>query len=303
MSNKTKIGQANAKTLTAMKLAVVSFAAVFLAPAQSAAQGFETDFGSAERLNLVSELAVLTVRIPTTACNIDTGFAADDNRKLIEGTLQEFDTIVTVLRNGDPERGVIGEETRPQTFRAIEAVRSGLEDLKVHAGAESSDRGELLSSADSLYEAVDALSIQISAQYSNPTALLRSDAILLDVAGRQRVQLGRVAEATCMVLADTADVEAVDNLESSMALFSRTLDGLSNGIPNLGLPPPPNADIKAALANASTQWNSLKSNLERILDADAPDTEERETILAGLGDLERLLGEIALMYVSSSKLN
>jgi len=119
----------------ASALAAVAMIA-FASPA--AANGFNTDVGSSERINLSGQLGTLSERITAAACNLDAGIATTESGAVLKISTHHFSRIHDALMFGNRGFGILGEEQRPRTLQAINALNAHWLPLQEEANATKS---------------------------------------------------------------------------------------------------------------------------------------------------------------------
>lgn len=79
-------------------------------------------------------------------------------------------------------------------------------------------------------------------------------ALLIDLYERQRMLGNKIAKNVCLISKGGQHPELFEDLSGTLQLFGASLDAFQNGLPDVGVPKPPNAEIAAHLANARTHW-------------------------------------------------
>lgn len=269
---------------------------------------FVQDIGSSERINLSGKLRMLSQRIPAAACNLNAGIAPDDSAAVLNAAFAEFDQILTGLEVGDETLGIIGVEERPRTLRVIQEVHTKLEpfhdalDNMADDGPTDTAVEQLADSNMELLEIVKLLVSEISAQYSNPAALLQSDAMAIDIAGRQRLLTQKASKEICLIMSDINAAASRETLGATINMFETSLGALQNGMADAGLNPPPNDDIIQGLATVHDDWFAVKDQLDAVLAGQTLSEADRATVFRALNTTMANMNTVVGMYSEASKL-
>lgn len=289
----------------AMFGAITAFGLTFATPVL--ANGITQDVGSSERVNLSGQLGTLSERITAAACNLSAGIATTESQAVLQISTHHFSRINKALLEGNRGFGILGEETRPRTLQAINDLNAKWEPLQEMANgtqAASNDVSSVTSLAeqsDPLQKEAQILVSEITGQYADPAALLHSDALLLEIAGRQRMLANRLSKNVCLIASDVRDTEAMDELAETITLFDTSLNALQFGLESVGVRPPPNAAIEAGLAVVAEEWVAIRPILEATLAGEKLSDEKRaEVFLAFLG-MEGRMNNVVTQYMKNSK--
>lgn len=219
------------------------------------------DIGASERIDLSGRLHMLSQRIAASTCSLEAGVEPSISKGIMAGSAAEMDRIMNALTNGNPLMKIIGAEDDPRVLSSISKVtenwtpvRAVLADM--HENGESQNSLSLVASWNEPYfEYASLLVSEISAEYANPADLLQRDAILVDLAGRQRMRTQMMLKQACetwMGRADSAD------LVETVGVFERTLDALLNGAPDVGISKAPTPALENALQAVQSDWTAIK---------------------------------------------
>ncbi|MCK0121697.1 type IV pili methyl-accepting chemotaxis transducer N-terminal domain-containing protein [Loktanella sp. F6476L] len=287
------------------KGAVAAISLLAASPAMSA--DITKDVGSSERVNLSGQLGTLSERITAAACNLSAGVATTEAAAVLHISTHHFSRINQALLAGNRGFGILGEETRPRTLRAIEDLNAKWEPLQELANgleAASNDIGaveSLAEQSDPLQREAQILVSEITGQYADPVALLHADALLLEIAGRQRMLSNRMSKNVCLIASDVHDEEAMAELSETITLFEISLGALQNGMESVGVRPPPNDAIAAGLQVVADEWATIRPVLEATLGgAELTDEMRAEVFLAFLG-MEGRMNNVVTQYMKNSK--
>ncbi len=277
----------------------VLVAALLSFPALSRAQDSEAAY---MRLDLASELRADTQKMARLACYIGAGFHAQEHRAMLQETLDQFETVLHALQNGDVARG-LGAETNARILSAMGELAHDwpVYSARLHAvlnGADLSPSGVAALDLESLsmLEKADTLSNRIA--NVNGEALENLPLIMslsIDMAGRQVMRTEKIAKEACLI---GSGVEAAQNrqaLERTVKVFGNTLDALIEGYPGL-IVRAPSLEIKSLLEDARQIWAAPAAALVSLYSGGEISDGDRMTIGAGLEQVAAKLREAAALY-------
>lgn len=305
----TQAGQGAAKRraplASKMKTAVAAIAVVCATSAS--ANDITKDVGSSERVNLSGQLGTLSERITAAACNLSAGIAITESQAVLQISTHHFGRIRSALLEGNRGFGILGEETRPRTLQAIDDLTAEWEPIQDIANATqpaSNDVdaiGSLAAKSEPLQREAQILVSEITGQYADPVALLHADALLLEIAGRQRMLANRVAKDVCLIASDVSDAEAKEGLQNSITLFETSLNALQFGLESVGVRPPPNAAIEAGLGVVASEWAAIKPMLDASLNGETHSDAVRAEVFLALLGIEARMNNVVTQYMKNSK--
>ncbi len=120
----------------------------------------------------------------------------------------------------------------------------------------------------------------------------KSDGVVINLAGKQRMLSQKMTKEALGV---SQDIEKVESLKKTSALFDKTLKGLISGDSGLGLPPTKAPHILTQLNAISGIWKGFKKNLDVV----AANAYDRNVSLAYINsnnvDLLKKLNEAVLL--------
>lgn len=309
VKNTTEVGKVQVKSRSTFVLTITgAIAAIGLSCATPAmANGITKDVGSSERVNLSGQLGTLSERITAAACNLSAGIATTESQAVLQISTHHFSRINQALLVGNRGFGILGEETRPRTLQAINDLNAKWEPLQEMANGMAASSNDVASvdslagQSNPLQREAQILVSEITGQYADPVALLHADALLLEIAGRQRMLSNRMSKNVCLIASDVQDEAAMAELAETMALFEASLNALQNGLESVGVRPPPNDAIAAGLAVVAEEWNTMRPVLEATLGgAELSDETRAQVFLAFLG-MEGRMNNVVTQYMKNSK--
>ncbi|MEM9970519.1 MAG: type IV pili methyl-accepting chemotaxis transducer N-terminal domain-containing protein, partial [Pseudomonadota bacterium] len=232
--------------------------------------GIVENVGAQERINLSGKLRMLSQRIPAAACHFALGIDTAASKDMLAGATEEFDQILTALEVGDPELGIIGEETRRKTLIRVFSLREAWEPFKAAAlsvaNGENTDANleALIAGNIDVLDRAKVLVSELVGQYSNPADMVQADSMVIDIAGRQRMLTQKMSKESCIMMTDYATPETADALAGTMQMFETSLEALRFGLPAAGIKGPPTSGISSGLGLVDDNWKSVKPMLEAV---------------------------------------
>lgn len=275
----------------------------------AAAQNFAADVGSSERINLAGQLSTLSQRIIASACNLNAGIAVRESNAVLQISTNQFERINDALLYGNRGFGILGEEARPRTLRAITELYDvwtplQAEALEARVGETQEDLiGSLAEQSNAVLEEANILVSEITAQYADPVALLHADALLIDLAGRQRMLSQRMSKAICLIASGIAVEESLEELQATMELFEVTLTALRNGLESVGVRPPPTERIEEGLQFVVEEWNAIRPVMDAVILGGEIDAPMRARLFGAFLGMEARMNNVVFMYDKNSKLD
>ncbi|MEM9343125.1 MAG: hypothetical protein AAGA87_08780 [Pseudomonadota bacterium] len=218
-------------------------------------------------MNLSSRLHLLTEDVAATSCRINADIALEDDARHLATLIEAFEAALSGLEHGDNRLGIPTPEARAGLIARISEVRETLQPIKASAErlldgtAVEADKAVLSKNHRDLMSKVEILAADVLGAYSNPVALLQSDAVTLNFLGRQRALATELARTACGVYSNNSDIGSQDELREAMQIYELTYTALANGMADAGISPPPSAAVQGALEDSIAFWDSKKANL------------------------------------------
>lgn len=262
------------------------------------------DIGASERIDLSGRLHMLSQRIAASTCSLEAGVAPSISTGILMGSADEIDRIMNALKNGNPLMKVIGAETDPRVLASIERVndqwgpvRDVIDEMQ-QTGYEGEDLSMFETWNIPYFQDANLLVSEISAQYSNPSDLLQRDAILVDLAGRQRMRTQMMLKQACEIWSDGA---ATDDLAATIDLFGRTHEALLNGESSVGIDEAPTPDIRTALEALGQDWSDIQNMLSAIAGGAEVEGSAQTQLYLGLNEMLIKADGIVAKYTKYAK--
>ena len=166
------------------------------------------------------------------------------------------------LRNGNPQLG-LSPERHPDVLNAwaqMDLIWGGLNGVYEGAIATGqSDPGTLaiaVDLTDTVTDGATQLVAALRAAYAEqlgPQGF--GSALLIDLYERQRMLGQKIAKDVCMLHLEPGSPVRLENLNKVLAIFRLSLDAFQNGLADVGVPPPPSAEIAEQLGQAKASWS------------------------------------------------
>ena len=260
--------------LLAASLSSPLFAQTEATPAQSGdtATNAADAENAAERIALAGELRMLSQRVVSAACFLHAGLEPDSSRETLALAVAEFETIAAALQFGNADLGITLAEERPRTLAGLMKLAEQWAPIGEHVRKVSGGEGSLedisaisAQSAD-LLDTINRLVVQITSQYARQTTVLTSDALRLDLAGRQRTLAQQIAKNGCLIAASIDANDSAAELRTAAANFEASMDALRFGREDVGILPPPDQAIVDSLADVARQWSFMSRIVTSLAD-------------------------------------
>lgn len=269
---------------------------------------FLEDIGASERINMSGKLRMLSQQIPAAACNLHAGIEVEQSKTALHAAKEKFDTIIAALEFGDANLGIIGQEGRLKTLAAIGSVHATYDPMRAAFSSIEETGGteaEVLAMAEhniGILLAAKVLVSEISGQYTNPAALSPSDALMIDVAGRQRMLTQKISKEICFITSGIHANASMAVLGSTINMFETSLNALHFGMENAGISPAPTDEIIAGLERVQADWEEIGALVKHIAMGGTIDDAERTIIFTGLNRTMSDMNTVVGLYVASAKL-
>jgi hypothetical protein len=268
---------------------------------------FVEDTGSANRIVAASYLRTFSQEIPAAVCHLHQGIDVEEATELLIFSVATFDAIALALLDGNEAMGIIGGETRRKTIVELEAliaIWEPVHDAALAVLADPSDAAAaaiVYDSTDVMLEKTYHFLSEIEGEYANPVEVLQSDVMLLEVSGRMAAMTQRMAYEACRVWSGDGTDELISELEKTIQIFEASMGALSNGMPELGVKPPPTPEIAQGLDVVAADWSTIRGYLDQVLSGAAVSVEVREDLYHQLAVKLHKVEEIEGLYQAFSK--
>lgn len=228
----------------------------------------DDDSGSA-RISVASKLNLEARALLVEACNLAHAPEAASAEALGRG-IAGFEQKLTGLREGDLALALRAPEAARRVLRAIDEVEAAWVPVatqlrKVARGGEvqADAFAAALNASGVLSEATGSLLAIVSGEYSNAEKFAFGAVMAVNILDRQTLLIRDMALHSCIIRAGLPEATASEAaLAESKDIFSASMEGLVNGLPQAGLMAPPTDSVKAALEVASAEWGGYATMLD-----------------------------------------
>lgn len=276
-------------------------------PVQPVLVQLQADRSGPARIELSGRLRMLSQRIVSSACHAAAGIVPEMSAPMLRIASDEFDRILGALRFGDAKLSILSPEESGKVKAEIAAVREVWDPMYAQIQAYgnrpiSIDLANSLSDqAVVLLDRTMMLYNHASSEYGNPALMLRPDAMLVDLAGRQRTFAQQISKNACLTA--EGDTTVLAELKETIEVHGTGLQALRYGLPEAGILPPPTDAIAETLDEAIADWNTVEPMLARAVAGEQLTPAERQAVfVAGYG-LGAKMDFLAWRYIQHSKNN
>lgn len=265
------------------------------------------DVGASERIDFAGRLHMLSQRIAASSCNLEAGVETEISRGLLAGSTLELKRIMQALRYGNPRMKIIGEEDNPRILSVFNGIETQWTPVNLtitsvlEQGGSQQDFEVISRWNEPFLEASKLLVSEIAAEYSDPADLLQRDAILVDIAGRQRMRTQLILKQACAIWKDGGTQAEKDALFDTIQMFERTLTALRYGSEDAGFTAAPTPELEAALSTLAREWDKTKLSLATVAQGRALSDAAKGELYLTLNEMLIQSGGIVSQYARFSK--
>ena len=146
-----------------------------------------------------------------------------------------------------------------------------------------------------LLELTTILAADITGRYAHPFEITAADALMIELAGRQRMLTQKMAKDSCEIWTDYNAEAAKVDLEETMQIFEASLMALRYGMPEAGVMAAPTDIIEKDLDVLLSRWEVIKANQQTLVDGGELTAEQKTEIFHDLqielADLDKLVAD------------
>lgn len=269
---------------------------------------FIEDANGSERINFAGKLRMLTQRLASYSCAVASGVDTENSILVLQAAAGEYSKIINGLEFGDPDLNINSAETKRKiTYKinekleawvpfhtAVQSLINDPSDAQAIAYISENNMGLLQHAKD--------LVVVISATYSNPSEMLQSDAMLIDIAGRQRMLSQKMGKEICAVVSGNTALGTSEVFEQTMNTFETSLLALRDGFAAAGISAPPTPEINEQIQLIWSDWETVKQDLAKLAESGFKSLEAEAEALHHLDDILVDMNRAVIMYTQNAKL-
>lgn len=271
--------------------------------------GFVDDIGQSERMNFSGKLRMLSQRIPGTACYAHANIEKEKSSALLEAAMTEFDQIIYALEHGDESLGIIGPEEDRKVLAGIAKMHSLWDPLHPEIidvyenGGTDEEVVHLAAASHEVLDIAKRLVVAIVAEHSDPTAVLQTDAMTIDIAGRQRMLAQRISKNACLIMTGLDTGGAIDEMAGAREIYDASVNALRFGMPEAGINASDNPAVIEGLDKVLALWKDVQPILDSVAAGEDIADEQRAYLYNSMNSLTGQMNTLVGIYTEDAKLN
>lgn len=219
-------------------------------------------------INLAGKQRMLTQKMAKEALLVALGVDKKKNITQLKATYRLFDKTLKGLKDGDESLG-LSPVKKPKIQAQLDAVEGLWEGYRaalyaiMNSGSATEPDIDLVASLNipilsAMNRAVKFYESEAASGDVNPAL-----AAAINISGRQRMLTQKMSKEYLLIAQGKhADKNKAD-LKKTIDLFDKSLNGLINGDPAMGLSPAPTPEIKAQLEKVTSMWGDFKVALQK----------------------------------------
>ncbi|MRJ01912.1 MAG: hypothetical protein GXO19_00380 [Epsilonproteobacteria bacterium] len=252
-----------------------------------------TDAELAVDINLAGKQRMLTQRMTKDVLMVVAGIEPQKAKEDLKRSMELFDRTIKGLMEGDSGLGLVPvqdgkvQEQFKKVYNLWKPFKERIE--KVLSGKYSKE--DLQYIRDHNMELLKEMNkgVQLLVGVSKKSKSHKAQAI--NLAGKERMLSQRIAKDILLLHLDPSSKEAKEDLQKSVALFEKILNGLRNGDKELGLAKTEAPWIVEELEKAQKMWEEFKRDMEK-----AKSKEELAKLMETSDKLLAQMNKITKMY-------
>jgi hypothetical protein len=268
---------------------------------------FAKERGGTARINLSAKLRMLSQRIAAESC-IYAIHANDDTAQAdLSAAVEEFGKIIKALEHGDESIGILGSEDSAKILKGLKILAEEWSPMETSAKALLASGGDNAADLAIIYEQeakvlkiAQKLAAEINAIYTDPASMTVASAMMIDIAGRQRMLTQKMTKEACQISTGAGTADTPKLLETTVSTFDTTLSAMIDGMPEAGMPPPPTPEIRASLEAIQADWLALRAPVDAVVAGTPLDATGLSQLLVGGNALMKDLNEIVADYADAA---
>lgn len=278
---------------------------------QTEAAVTQADIGgsASERIALAGQLRMLNQRVVSAACYLHAGMEPDSSRATLVEAVDRFATIAAGLEFGDPALGIPGAEDRRITLAGLARLNAAWAPIaalatKIETGeGATEDIAAMVSHSGTLGDIADRLLVEITSQYASQTTVLQSDALRLEIAGRQQTLSQQIAKNGCLMSRGINPDASAAELSTAAAHFDTSMNALRLGLQDVGILPPPTPEIAQNLDEVARNWSFMAQVVSELSANQMSDDVTLGVMFLMSNQVTDNMAKVVTLYTEASKLD
>jgi hypothetical protein len=263
--------------------------------------------GGTARINYSAKLRMLSQRVAAMSC-IYASDAKDDAAKAgLAAAQEEFEKIVKALELGDDTLGILGPEDSAKILKGLKVIaeewgpmNTATASLLAASGNSPADLAVIYQHEAKVLKIAQKLATEVGAIYADPASISTANALVIDIAGRQRMLLQKMKKEACQISTGGATAETPDMLKASVSTFEVTLTALIDGMPEAGVQPAPTPEIRGKLEKILADWQIARAPFDTVLSGTPLDPAGLNELLATTDALTKAMNDVVADYAAAS---
>ncbi|MEM8802541.1 MAG: type IV pili methyl-accepting chemotaxis transducer N-terminal domain-containing protein [Pseudomonadota bacterium] len=265
---------------------------------------YSLESDAADRIRFSDRLTMLTQQVAAASCALTSGVAVDESHFHLEEAMHEMDIILDALRYGNEALHIIGPEQDRRILHDIELLAEEWTEThgaveNVLANGQDVESSHIIDDHNlSLLEKATVISSDIKSEYTHPYEMTQADAMLISIAGRQRMLTQKMAKDACEIWSGYHAEEGRKDLVETMTVFENSLNALLHGMPAAGIQKAPTEAIATDLNHLLARWNVIRGNLDKLVAGEELNQDQKYEIFHDfneeLAELEHLIHDYKL---------
>ncbi len=280
------------------------FALVLATTGGAAYAGSDADANA--RLAFSDKLSMYSQRIAGSACAFTSADAPFESRGFLATAGTEINRILNALEQGDPALGISSREENENILELLEQINrqwfpvDALTQTVLKGGNNDTYEQVLERNITEFTETSFRLVSAITNQYTNAEELSLTNAIRIQVAGRQRMYAQRLSFQACKIQ-KTGDPAVLAELIETMQFFDRSASALRDGMPEAGLVATTEPELVAALDDIGRVWSELKWPLMALENGAKWDAFTQSRMYLKINELTHELDKAVVAFTKAAK--
>ena len=291
--------------MNALKDKLLQISTAILVVAGSTATANSDKVGANARLAFSDKISMYSQRIVGSACALTLSDAPYEGRGYLAVAGHEINRILNALENGDLALGIPTVEENDNILEILADMRAEWDQASLFAmsflddRSEESKLAELAQHNKTISKSSARLVAAITNQYTDTDSLLLTDAVRLQVAGRQRMLSQKISFEACL-LQKSSDSTVRSDLSNTIEMFELSAAALRQGMPEVGVVATTDPAMLAGLDKVDRLWSELKWPLLALQSGTPWDNVTSKRLYLQLNELMHEMDKVVVSYTKAA---